>query len=83
MKEITDQDWNLRLETDSAPQNNTKQSESENIVNKEVTYRDRELEIAKIPLVSRAIERMGARLLKVEDGFAAGDEPAERNESTD
>jgi DNA polymerase III subunit gamma/tau len=81
LKEITGQEWNLRLEMEPANGGTATGTTTENVPDKAVTYREREQEVAKIPLVSRAMEKMGARLLKMDERFGTSETTSPGNDS--
>jgi len=83
LKEITGQEWSVRVEWDASEAKSGEDPKPEAAVAKAVTYREREQEVAKIPLVSRAIEKMGARLLKLDDGFGSGKPEAAESDSAE
>ena len=72
-KEITGLEWNIRIEHDATEERLPQKATTEVQPVKAVTYRERELEVAKIPLIGRAIDKMGARLLKMDVGFGSSE----------
>jgi len=73
LKEVTGREWNVKVEWDTADELPAGQTATETPVPKAVTYRQRESEVATIPLINRAVEKMGARLLKMDEGFGSGE----------
>ncbi|MCE9534183.1 MAG: DNA polymerase III subunit gamma/tau [Planctomycetes bacterium] len=69
LKEITGEDWSFRTELAAGLAESIPSAVPESQVSKAVTNRQRDQETMKIPLLNRAIEQMGARLLKVDEGF--------------
>jgi DNA polymerase-3 subunit gamma/tau len=76
--------WLVRVELDSAPSGGGSTSAEQ--LPAESTARQKERAIQEVPLISRAIEVLGARLMKLEEGFGLDvstetpDEPLENRE---
>jgi DNA polymerase-3 subunit gamma/tau len=79
LQAISGQKWNFRIETESTAQSGGKAPLTEDLANKKVTHREREQELLRIPLLNQAVEKLGARLLKADDGFGSAPE----SETTD
>jgi DNA polymerase III subunit gamma/tau len=73
LREITGKNWNVRVDWVTTVEPATPKSIPEQLPAKAVTYRQREQDLARIPLVNRAIEKMGARLLKFDEGFGSSE----------
>jgi len=78
IKSITGREWMIRIEKESRPEGSEHELETQQHSRKTVTSRERNQEAMQIPLVNRAVDKLGARLLKMDEGFGTGvSEPAE------
>jgi DNA polymerase III subunit gamma/tau len=80
VKSITGKDWNFRVEMEA--QSDGKQDTQPQPA-KPVTYRERNQEVLQVPLVNWAVEKLGARLLRVDDGFGAAETSGSDPESAE
>ena len=81
LKTITGQDWTVRIEKDTAEAGQADAKSAHTTPQQGVTNRNRDEEVKKVPLIRRAIDRLSARLLKVDDGFGSENEPVADGES--
>jgi hypothetical protein len=78
IKSITGRDWTIRVDTETGPKGLEHESETQQQPSKIVTHRERSQEAMQIPLINRAVDKLGARLLKMDEGFGTGvSEPIE------
>jgi DNA polymerase-3 subunit gamma/tau len=87
LKTVTGENWMVRVEQELALVQSEPDAKTQEQPNKPVTYKERSQEALQIPLMSRAVDKLGARLLKMDDGFGTivvsqpGTEMAEPPES--
>jgi DNA polymerase-3 subunit gamma/tau len=78
LKSITGREWVIRIDKETGSQESENVPETQQQSSKPVTYKERSQEVMQIPLVNRAVDKLGARLVKMEDGFGTVvPEPAE------
>jgi DNA polymerase-3 subunit gamma/tau len=78
LKAVTGQDWTVRIEKEAgadAPPETQVQSQQR------VTNRNRDEDLRKLPLIDRAIDKLGARLLKTDEGFGTDASPPVESET--
>ncbi len=84
LKKLTGQDWTVRIEKEQAATGTAADESAYTHVQQGLTSRNRDEEAKRVPLVGRAIETLGARLLKVDEGFGSENAPAPaESESTE
>ena len=83
LKTVTGQEWNVRIElaqnTEAGPGSELTQVSFRQVV----AGRNRENEAKKVPLIERAISKLGARLLKLDDDFGSESPQAPESETLD
>jgi DNA polymerase-3 subunit gamma/tau len=79
LKAVTGQEWLVRVDQESSPVASAPKNGTEPKAQKPITSREREQDVLRAPLLNRAVEKLGARLLKRDDGFGA--EPDVTNEA--
>ncbi len=72
IKSITGREWMIRVDKEARPEGSGQETEIQQQPNKTVTYRERSQEAMQIPLVNRAVDKLSARLLKMDEGFGTG-----------
>jgi hypothetical protein len=81
IQSITNQDWTFRAEIEASDGESRQDSGTEVQSNKIVTYRERSEGALQVPLVNWAVEKLGARLLKMDDGFGLTEAPPSEPET--
>ncbi len=69
LRTVTGDEWIVRVERSTVDAITPEQAETKVQAVKPVTYRERSQEVLQMPLISRAVDKLGARLLKIDDGF--------------
>jgi len=75
LQAVTGQSWTVRFDIDRTVENTGTNPVPEADATKPVTHRSRSEQVKKIPLIDAAMDKLGARLLKVDDGFGQTDSP--------
>jgi len=83
LHDATGHEWVFKVEFDGNTAAASGDSHSETVVPAKVTTRQRNEEVLQIPLIQAAVDKLGARLLKVDEGFGSGSEPATEGENSD
>jgi DNA polymerase-3 subunit gamma/tau len=68
LKTVTGQEWTVRIEKESGSE---LPAAAQTQAIQGVTNRSRDEDARKLPLIGRAIDKLGARLLKLDDGFGS------------
>jgi DNA polymerase-3 subunit gamma/tau len=79
LQSLTGSKWTLRFEPPSGQPMGQKAEPSANPAREQSPYRRKQAEALKEPLVRKAIERMGAQIVEVDEGFGAATAPAPQN----
>jgi hypothetical protein len=83
MRKVTGQSWNIRVETSSSPDTRPHGTDAEaEAVSGVRPRRDDRAEAEKDPLVKRAVEVLGASLVRVDEGFGSAPAAPGRIEDT-